>query len=583
MNFWKSFFSSCLGAFVALISFAILGIIILASIGAEKPVVIKANSVLSLKLNNPITELELEDPIADLFPEAADRSMGLIQIKEAIAHAKEDENIKGIYLNSGSVGGSIATIDEIRSSLEDFRQSGKWVVAYSNYFSEGGYYLASVADSVFLNPEGQVELNGLASEVMFFKRLFDKLEIRPQVFKVGDFKSAVEPFLRDNLSDENKLQLNSLLNSIYNNMLSQIADGRNIDPAKIKEIATKMLVRSAKDAKEYSLVDKLYYEDEVNQSLRNKLSVDADDDLNLINYGDYKKSYTSTGSSKNEIAVIVADGEIVSGNSTQRVVGGSTIVKALRKARESKRVKAIVLRINSPGGSAIASDEMWREVALTSKEKPIIASMSDYAASGGYYLAMACDTIVAKPTTITGSIGVFMIVPDLSQFLGNKLGITSEQVKTGEIGELLTLTRGLNEVEKSILQKQTEDIYESFTRKAAEGRSMKIEDLKKIASGRVWTGEQAKANGLVDVLGGFNDAVSIAATAAGISEDYKLRYYPKPLGILERYLGEKEEELATEKMREALGGENALLFKQWQEIQKLMGMQARMPFDFKIN
>lgn len=583
MNFWKLFFSSCLGTLVALILIAILGIIILAGIGGEQPVEVKANSVLSLKLNNPISELELEDPIADLFPEAADRTMGLIQIKQAIANAKDDENIKGIYVSSGSVGGSIATIDEIRSSLDDFRQSGKWVVAYSNYYSEGGYYLASVADSVFLNPEGQVELNGLASEVIFFKRLFDKLEIRPQVFKVGDFKSAVEPFVRENLSDENKLQLNSILNSIYNNMLSQIADGRNIDSVKIKEIANKMLVRSAKDAKEYSLVDKLYYEDEVNQSLKNKLGVDADDDLNMISYGDYKKSYKSTESSKNEIAVIVADGDIVSGNSTQQDVGGATIVKALRKARASKRVKAIVLRINSPGGSAMASDEMWREVALTSKEKPIIASMSDYAASGGYYIAMACDTIVAKPTTVTGSIGVFMIVPDLSQFLGNKLGITSEQVKTGEIGELLTLTRGLNDVEKSILQKQTEDIYESFTRKAAEGRNMKIEDLKKIASGRVWTGDQAKENGLVDILGGFNEAVAIAAKAAGVSEDYQLRYYPKPQGILERYFGEKQEEMAAIKMREALGGENALLFKQWQEVQKLMGVQARMPFEFKIN
>ena len=583
MNFWKSFLSSCLGAFVALISIAILGIIILAGIGSEQAVEVEPNSILSLKLNYPISELELEDPLAELFPEASDRSMGLMQIKQAIANAKDDENIKGIYLNSGSVGGSIATIDEIRSSLEDFRQSGKWVVAYSNYYSEGGYYLASVADSIFLNPEGQVELNGLASEVIFFKRLFDKLEIRPQVFKVGDFKSAVEPFLRDNLSEENKLQLNSLLQSIYKNMLSQIAESRHIDSSKIQAISTNMLVRSAKEAKVYSLVDKIYYEDEVLQALKKRLGVKDEEDLNLINYGDYKRSYTSSQSSKNEIAVIVADGEIVSGTSSQTVVGSTTIIKALRKARNSKRVKAIVLRINSPGGSAMASDEMWREIVLTSNEKPIIASMSDYAASGGYYLAMACDSIVAKPTTITGSIGVFMIVPDLSQFLGNKLGITSEQVKTGEIGELLTVTRGLNDVEKGILQKQTEDIYESFTTKAADGRHMKIDDLKKIASGRVWTGEQAKANGLVDVLGGFNEAVAIAAESAAIANDYRLRYYPKPQGLLERYFGAQEEELAMKKMREALGGENALLFKQWQEVQKLMGVQARMPFEFTIN
>jgi protease IV len=583
MSFLKSFFTSCLGAMAAMIFFAILGIIILAGLGSPQPVEVEPNSILSLKLNYPITELELEDPIADLFPDAADQSMGLIQIKEAIAHAKGDENIKGIYLTSGSVGASISSIDEIRGSLQDFQKSGKWVIAYSSYFSEGGYYLASTADSIFLNPEGQVELNGLSAEVMFYKRLFDKLDIRPQVFKVGDFKSAVEPFLRDNLSDENKLQLNSMLQSIYHTMLGQISDSRKIKMEKIKEIADKMLVRSAKQAKEFSLVDNLLYEDEALLVLKRQVGIDASEDLNFVKYQEYKNSYTDTNTSKNEIAVIVADGEIVSGISEQNVVGSNTIIKALRKARESKRVKAIVLRINSPGGSAQASDEMWREVVLTSKEKPIIASMSDYAASGGYYLAMACDTIVAKPTTITGSIGVFMIVPDVSQFLGNKLGITSEQVKTGEIGELLTITRSLNEVEKGILQKQTEAIYESFTTKAADGREMKVEDLRKIASGRVWTGEQARENGLVDQLGGLEDAIKIAAEKAGVAEDYKLRYYPKPKGLLERYINSKEEEATETKMREALGGENAMLFEQWKKVQKLQGVQARMPYEFTIN
>lgn len=303
----KAFFTSCLGSLVALITFTILVIFLVAGLGAETQVEIMPNSVLSLKLNYPITELELEDPIANFFPEAADQSMGLMQIKNAISRAKTDDNIKGIYINSGSVGAGIATIDEIRSSLEDFKKSGKWVVAYSDYFSEGGYYLASVADSIFLNPQGNVELNGLATEVMFFKKLFDKLDIKPQVFRVGEFKSAVEPFLRDNLSEENKLQLNSLLSGIYNNMLSQMGESRHIDANRLKEIAGKMEARSAAQAESLSLVDGLLYEDQVHTYIKNQLGIDEDETIDFVKYSDYKKSYAKETSSKNEVAVIVAD------------------------------------------------------------------------------------------------------------------------------------------------------------------------------------------------------------------------------------------------------------------------------------
>jgi protease-4 len=584
MNFLKMFFSSCLGAFVALVAFAIVGIFILAGLGGEAPVDVKPNSVLSLKLNYPITELELDDPLADILPGAAEKTLGLMQLKSAIKKAKNDENIKGIYIQSGSVGGGISTITELRQSLIEFKKSGKWVVAYSDYFSEGGYYLASVADSIFLNPEGMVEVNGLASEVTFFKKLFDKLEIRPQVFRVGEFKSAVEPFLRDDLSDENRLQLTELLNSVYGNMLSSIAESRKIEQAQIKEIANKMLVRNADQAKEHGLVDALYYEDQVLDLLKKKSGIEKDSKLNLIAYTDYKKSADTGKSSKNEIAVIVADGEIIQGKNDESngLVGSKTIIDELRSARESKRVKAVVLRINSPGGSAMASDEMWREIMLTKKEKPVIASMSDYAASGGYYLAMGCDTIVAQPTTVTGSIGVFSVLFDMSQFLGNKLGITSEEVKTGEIGELITFTRGLTETEKAIWQKQTDEVYETFTTKAAEGRKMKVEDLKKIASGRVWTGDQAKANGLVDVLGTFDDAVKIAVNGASLADDYTVRFYPKPKTFMEKFFSTSESDAAEVKMKEALGGENALLYLQWKKLQQYQGTQTRIPIEFSI-
>ena len=582
MNFWKAFFSSCLGAFVALSVFTILVIFILVGMSKEALVEVSPNSILSLKLNYPISELELEDPISELIPEAGQQTIGLLQLKDAIAHAKDDGNIKGIYLNSGIVGGGIVTIEEIRSSLDDFQKSGKWVIAYSDYFTEGGYYLASIADTIFLNPEGMTELNGLATQVTFYKNLFDKLEIRPQVFRVGDFKSAVEPYLRDNLSDENKLQLNSLLHSVYSNILNNVAASRNIDPEKVKDMANKMLVRSAEDAKNHMLIDDLLYEDEVLDYLRRKVGVEPKEKINFIRYAEYKKSY-AIPSSRNEIAVIVADGDIMPGKSDPGIVGSETIIKELRRARESKYVKAVVLRINSPGGSAQASDEMWREITLTSQEKPIIASMSDYAASGGYYLAMGCDTIVARPTTVTGSIGVFLVIPDLSLFLKNKLGITSEEVKTGEIGNLYTLTRELSETEKSILQKQTDKVYETFTSKAADGRNMHQDDLKKIASGRVWTGEQAKKNGLVDILGGLNDAIEVAAKKAGIAQDFKVRYYPKPVGLFEKYFGISREDVQEKEMKEKLGGENYILYKQWKEAKKLMGMQMRMPVEFSIN
>jgi protease-4 len=402
------------------------------------------------------------------------------------------------------------------------------------------------------------------------------------VFRVGDFKSAVEPFLRDNLSDENKLQLNSLLHSVYSNMLKNIGQSRNIGSETVNEIANKMLVQNADEAKQQQLIDDLLYEDEVLDYLRKKTGIEEKEKINFIRYSDYKKSYASS-SSRNEIAIIVADGEIMPGKSDQGIVGSETIIKELRRARDSKYVKAVVLRINSPGGSAQASDEMWREIVLTSNEKPIIASMSDYAASGGYYLAMGCDTIVARPTTLTGSIGVFLVIPDLSLFLKNKLGITSEEVKTGEIGNLFTLVRGLTDTEKTILQKQTDEVYETFTSKAADGRDMDQSELKKIASGRVWTGEQAKDNGLVDVLGGFNDAIEIAAKSAGIEKDYRIRYYPKPIGLFEKYFGNREEDVREQEIKEALGGENYILYKQWKEAKKLTGMQMRMPVEFSIN
>ncbi len=582
MNFLKSFLASCLGSLVAIALLLFLTIGFLAGLSEEKAVQVADNSVLHLRLEVPITELELEDPLAEVFPQVADQSLGLLRIRGVIERAKEDPKIEGIYLNTSMLMTGFASLQEIRAAILDFRSSGKWVVAYADFYTEGAYYLASAADKVYMYPEGQVEFNGLSTEVMFFKKLFDKLEINPQIFRVGDFKSAVEPFMRESLSEENKLQLNSILSSVHGDMLGQIAESRKIPVERLKEMADRMLVQDAASAMKLGLIDSLYYDDEIKNELRARLNLDEEDRVPLVRYSQYKKTVSGYSSSKNEIAVIVADGEIVPGRSDNGLVGSTTVVDLVRRARTNDNVVAIVLRVNSPGGVFQAADQMWRELVLAAETKPLIASMGDYAASGGYYLAMACDTIVAQPKTITGSIGVFSVLFDLSKFLDNKIGITSEEVKTGDIGELVTVTRTLSDAEKAIWQRQTDNIYETFTSKASEARGMSQSDLKKIASGRVWTGAQAKENGLVDVLGGFEDAVRIAAGQAGVGDDYKLRYYPQPKPFVERLMGNLEEEVSQTMLKRELGVEQYQWHRQWERLKSYQGTQARMPIQFQV-
>jgi len=579
MGFFKNFFASCLGSIAALIIVVFLGGMIFSFvISSGNEVAVSDNSVLYLDLAAPIVEQAVDDPVAEMIT-GGQQSIGLLQLKEAIAFAKNDAKIRGIYLNTSFLMAGSATIKEIRESLEDFKKDGKWVIAYAPAYTESSYYLSSIADKVYMNPAGQLELNGMAIEVMFYKGMLDKLEIKPQVFRVGDFKSAVEPFVRENLSEENRLQLNSLINGIYDEMLAGISSNRNIPLTELKELSNKMTIRSAGEAVAYGLVDSLYYDDQVRGEIRDRLDLGRDEDINFIRFNTYRKSVTPS-TARNEIAVIVADGEIMPGKAESGVVGATTIVKELRKARTDDRVKAIVLRVNSPGGVYQAGDEMWREIVLATQEKPVIASMSDYAASGGYYMAMACDTIVAQPTTITGSIGVFSVLFDMSGFLENKIGITTEEVKTGEVGGL-TITRPLTDVEKSIWQKQTDEIYEIFTRKAAEGRNMSQDDIKKIASGRVWTGAQAKANGLVDVLGTFNDAVDLAAASAQMGDDYRIRYYPQPKSFLEQLTGDWEEEVRTRALKNEMG-DAYHFYQKWEKVKNYQGVQARFPFEMEV-
>jgi len=586
MNFIKTFFASCLGSLVALGLIVILTIgffmVLVSGIsGDEKKTVVKENSVLHLKLDVPVTESEIENPLEGLPIPGAQSPLGLLTFKKVITNARTDSKIQGIYLDLSIFMGGYGAAKEIRDALLDFKSAGKWVIAYSEFYTEQAYYIASAADNVYLNPEGEIEFNGLSVEVTFFKKMFDKLDIKPQIFRVGDFKSAVEPFMVDKMSDENRQQLNELIADLHHSMLQDISASRNISYNELKQIADKMMVTDTKGALQHGLVDSLFYFDQVQGDLRQRLGLEKDEEINFVTFGKYKKSFSSFSASKNEIAVIVADGDILPGKAQNGVIGSDTFAEELRKARTNDRVKAIVLRINSPGGSALASDVMWREIVLTAKVKPVIASMSDYAASGGYYLAMACDTIVAQPTTITGSIGVFSVLFDLSSFLDNKIGITFDEVKTGEVGELITITRPLTNVEKAVWQKRTEEVYNSFTTKAAEGRNMPVDELRKVASGRVWTGTQAKARGLVDVLGNFEDAVKIAAMKAGVDEDYRLRYYPKQKTFIEQWFTEAEDYTNTRLLRNELG-EQYPLYMRIKNVKNYQGSQTRLPFELKI-
>ncbi|MBU2887968.1 signal peptide peptidase SppA [Gilvimarinus agarilyticus] len=583
MTFLKSVFSTLVGLLI--FSFVIgffffVTIAGLIAISSDEAPEITPNSVLTVNLSGFIHERVAEDPFKDLFPESADNKLALLETIETIARAKTDDNIKGIYLRHGGISGGYSALHEIRAALEDFKSSGKFIYSYAEYMPEANYYVASVADEIYLNPAGGMEFNGLSANVSFFKGLLDKLDIEAQIFRVGTYKSAVEPFFRKDLSEANREQMTSFINDIYDNYLLNVSETRGIALDKLRGISDQMLAREPEDALELGLITAVDYENGIKDKMREALGLEKDEDIQSINLQAYAKSNSPTYSS-NKVAVIVAEGEIVSGKGDTETVGSDKFVKAIRDARKSDRVKAVVIRINSPGGSALASDVMWNEIMLTKAVKPVIASMSTVAASGGYYMAMPCDTIVAQPMTITGSIGIFGMIPNMGGFLENKLGITNDGVSTGEFSNLYRVSSALNEGEKAIIQNMVESGYESFTSKAAQGRNMSIEDLKAVASGRVWTGAQAKENGLVDVLGSYNDAVELAANAANLDGDYMISYYPALKTKWEELLGSMANEAEARIMKNKYGT-MAEYVEKVKELESYKGIQARMPFEIEI-
>lgn len=585
----RSFFKYTLATVLGLFLFTVLSILILAGIGAaaEKGEVdVKDNSVLKIKLNTAIAERERENPFEDLNIPGMEGAgvTGLYELKKAILQAKDDKRIKGVFLESGFTRIGNAVNEELRAALNEFRKSGKFIYAYGEYFSEATYYTCTTADSIFLNPEGIVEFNGISYEVPFFKGTLAKLEIEPEIFRVGDFKSAVEPFIRENMSPENRMQVTSFLNSINNYNLSQVAKSRKMPVQTIKLISDSMKARSAEDARNLGLVSKLAYFDEVMTSLRKKLKVEKDADVHFISYRKYKKAGKEEESevSSNKIAIITGEGEINTGKGDEGSIGSEKICEALKEAREDKKVKAVVLRINSPGGSALASDIMWREIQLTRKVKPVVASMSDVAASGGYYMAMGCDKIVAHPNTITGSIGVFGMMFNAQNMFKNKLGVTFDGVKTGQYSDLGSGTRPFTPAERQIVQNEVNKIYETFTTKAAQGRKMPVEKLKALAGGRVWSGLEAKEKGLVDELGGMERALELAAAQAKIGKDYRIKVLPAEKNFLEEILEQIGGQAKTNWMKMQLGDFYSV-FEQYKKLKQTEGIQTRLPVDFILN
>jgi protease-4 len=553
---WQ-FVKFTLATIIGLFLFSFLGFILIIGIGSamsssESEFQVKENSVLKLDLNRQIVEnASTEDnPFADLagpFMSNAE-SVGLIQIISALERARVDKNIQGVFIDVSFPVAGYAQLTEIRDALEKFKTSGKFVYTYSNAYSEKAYYLASVSDKVYLNPGGLVDFNGISAQYMFFKKAFEKLEIEPLVFRVGQFKSAVEPFIREDMSAENKMQTYSFLKSINDQVYAKIAKSTKIPVSKLNLIADSLKAYNPVNAEKLGML-KLGYWDEFESILKNKLKIKATEDVTFVKLGNYLKAKNPIEKveGKDKIGVLVAEGEIIGTKGGEGSIGSDDFVKELKKLRDNKSVKAIVLRIDSPGGSSLASDVMWREILLAKKVKPVIASMSNYAASGGYYMAMGADAIVAQPTTITGSIGIFAQWLNLDNFFKNKLGITQDHVNTHANSSFMTSLGKMTDFEKSVVQNMVNQGYESFTSKAASGRKMEINRLKSLAGGRVWTGIQAKNLGLVDELGGLDKAIELAAKKAKIKPGgYKVVVYPKAKSFLDEILAEATSESSFE-------------------------------------
>ena len=588
-SFIKYTMATVVGIFLTMTLFTIISIISLAGMmateGMSAP--IKEKSILRLDLSGTLAERSESNPFAALMGEE-NTALSLEDALLALDKAAKNENIIGVYLEGGAMGANPGMAQELRQALVEFKESGKWVVAYGDSYGKTAYYLSSVADSVLLNPEGNVDFGGMASQIMFYKDVMEKIGVKMQVFKVGTYKSAVEPFICTEMSPANREQVTSYLFSIWTNMLKDVAASRNMEVGKLNSLADSLtMISEASVALNGGLVDKLCYMDEVKAILREKSGLeDEDDDLVFASVADVAKSETLDEKVDEQVAVYYAYGEIVQsqgtglGMSQEHQIVGEKMIKDLQDLREDDDVKAVVIRVNSPGGSAFASEQIWREVCLLKEKKPVVVSMGGMAASGGYYISCAANRIFAEPTTLTGSIGIFGMIPDMSELMTEKIGLKFDVVKTNEMSDIGTMARPFNEAESAQMQKMINRGYDLFTKRVADGRGMAQDSVKLIAEGRVWTGEQGLNIGLVDELGNLDDAVAHAAELAKV-EKFRAVPYPGADNPFDQLLNQTKGGYLDSELRELLG-EGYAVYSLVRNVKDADRIQARMPFEMNI-
>lgn len=582
--------ATMLGLFLFSIVAVILSIISIAGMVASENMgaPVKENSILKISLDGTLEERGQEMPFALLMGNDMGAS-GLDEMLIAIDKACKNDNVKGIYIEAGSLAATPAMLQELRQSLVEFKKSGKFIIAYGDTYSQSSYYIASVADRILLNPEGTIDWHGLASEPMFFKDVLAKVGVKMQVFKVGTYKSAVEPYTSTEMSEANREQVTSYLSSIWENMKKDVAASRKIKVEKLNALADSfMAFRPSTELIAAHLADSTTYIDGVRDYLRAKMEVDEDDQLKFVTVSQMANAESLVDKCDNEIAVYYAYGDIVDDRATNPLtMGGGANISAgvvnqdLKALRENEDVKAVVIRVNSGGGSAYASEQIWHEIELLKAVKPVVISMGGMAASGGYYISSGANKIFAEPMTLTGSIGIFGMFPDMSELLTQKVGVKFDVVKTNALSDMGAQGRPLNTEESRLIQATIERGYETFTGRVAMGRKMKVEDVKAIAEGRVWTGEQALKIGLVDKLGNLEDAIQAAAKLAK-TEKYNVGRYPAPTPWYEGLLNEKSNNYLESSMRATLG-EYYTTFSLVRNVNTLDRIQMRMPFDPNIH
>jgi protease-4 len=590
-QFFKFVLATIVGLIITTIIICIIGFVIVLSAGDDKGVHVDANSVLHITFNKSIPERTPYNPFKDIPFLGLDenKDIGLNDILADIKKAKTDDNIKGIFLDESYVESQQATVEEIRNALIDFKKSGKFVIAYAEVYTQSFYYLASVADKVYINPKGIFEFKGFSSQITFLKGALDKLGIEAQIIKVGTYKSAVEPLFLTKMSDANRMQVTSYLGSLYDHFLTNIGKSRHISKDSLFNYANNLTIQYPEDALKYHLVDGLKYKDEILDELKARTGTDKKSNVASVELADYAKSDADednkdekASSSGSRIAIIYASGEITGGDGDDNTIGSENISAAIRKARLDSKVKAIVLRVNSPGGSSLASDVIWREVMLAKNAKPIIVSMGDLAASGGYYISCAADSIFAEPNTITGSIGIFAILPNMQKLFNDKLGITFDGVTTGKYADLGDISRPLTPEERAILQNQVNHGYDDFTKAVAAGRHKTQAYINSIGQGRVWTGEQAIKIGLVDRLGNINDAIASASKMAKLKE-YKIVEYPEQKSKLDKLGSDFNIQMKTRALQSELG-DNYRYYEEIKGVTEMMRTpQTRLPYDIVVN